>query len=423
MAQLIRERLLPGDFSDASTSIEEQGGKLVVMQRPEVHGKIRRILQSFRETQSVQVLTQVRFIDTVDGFLEQIGVNITGLDGQPIGANAGGVTRPNITTPWGYPNSHSLYPMGGGANGTAYDQAALWSNHGTNLVHPRIDPSFPNNGVLNGMAAGIRKQFGSAQLLQGITQNLVYLFQNGPFASTLSDGSVSREGMMLQFRFLHSIQANLVLQAIRKSQTNDVLLASKLMQFNNQRAHLLVATQQSYIYDYDVSGDVWDPIIRAMTTGVVLEIKPTVSHDRKYITLDLRPGVAELIRFRQLGTMAGNDTSGTDGQPPVDPDTGLPVNDGSYVAANALVFLPIDLPQVELRFVNTTVTVPDSGTLLFSGMINDHKLDGKTGVPFFSDLPVIGRIFGTNAKQRERRNLMIMVNSKVVLFDEEEDKL
>jgi hypothetical protein len=117
MAQLIKERLLPADFADASTSIEEQGGKLVVMQRPQVHDKIRRILQSFRETQSVQVLTQVRFIDTVDGFLEQIGVHFAGLDGQ--GGNPGGIVNPygasNPYVPGAGGNAHSLYPMGGGA--------------------------------------------------------------------------------------------------------------------------------------------------------------------------------------------------------------------------------------------------------------------------------------------------------------------
>jgi general secretion pathway protein D len=164
------------------------------------------------------------------------------------------------------------------------------------------------------------------------------------------------------------------------------------MQFNNQRSHILVATQRSYIYDYDISGATWDPIIRALTTGVVLEMKPTVSHDRKYITLDLRPGVATLISI-EIEVIGG------------------------------LVSLPIHLPLIELRFVNTTVTVPDQGTLLFSGLINDRKWDGKTGVPFFSDLPVIGRIFSANVKHRERRNLLILVNSRVVLFDEEEEKL
>jgi general secretion pathway protein D len=83
----------------------------------------------------------------------------------------------------------------------------------------------------------------------------------------------------------------------------------------------------------------------------------------------------------------------------------------------------VDLPTMELRGMETTVTVPDRGTLLFSGLINDKRLDAKTGVPFFSDLPVIGRLFCANSKHRERRNLLVMVTSRIVLFDEEEAAL
>jgi hypothetical protein len=39
------------------------------------------------------------------------------------------------------------------------------------------------------------------------------------------------------------------------------------------RAHLVVATQRSYIADYDISGAVFDPVIRSFTTGVVFETK------------------------------------------------------------------------------------------------------------------------------------------------------
>ena len=80
LAQLIKEKILASEFADPAFSIEENGGKLVVLQRPEVHERIRQLLRSFRETQTIQVLTQVRFIDSTDDFLEQIGVSLTGLD-------------------------------------------------------------------------------------------------------------------------------------------------------------------------------------------------------------------------------------------------------------------------------------------------------------------------------------------------------
>jgi type II secretory pathway component GspD/PulD (secretin) len=422
LAQMIKERLLPADFADATTSIEEQGGKLVVMQRPQVHQKIREILRSFRETQAIQCLTQVRFIDALDGFLEQIGVNVTGLDSE-----AGAAALPNAKqyVAGGAGSQYGIYPMGGGPGvpqpGPVYIPAQQFDTTPDQLIHPRLDTSFPGGGSQTGTdpwaasAVGIRKQIGQSQLWQALTKNLVgNLADHGPVG--LSATAINAQGAVFQFRFLHAIQANVVLQALRKDQVQDTLVATKLMQFNNQRAHILVASQQSYISDYDISGATWDPVVRALTTGVVLEVKPTVSHDRKYVTLELKPGVAVPLTGISEVSQGGIHPQAPTGFRVIyihSPDAG----------GRAVLDLPLYLPRIELRFVNTTVTVPDQGTLLFSGLIHDTKYDGKTGVPFFSDMPVIGRLFCTNVKQRERRNMLVVVNTRVVLFDEEEEKL
>ena len=95
-------------------------------------------------------------------------------------------------------------------------------------------------------------------------------------------------------------------------------------------------------------------------------------------------------------------------------------NGGDINAPGGSINLPIELPNLELRSINTTVTIPDNGTMLFSGLINDRKIDAKSGIPLLSDLPIVGRFFSTNNKERVRRNLLVLVNSRIVLFDEEE---
>jgi Flp pilus assembly secretin CpaC/tetratricopeptide (TPR) repeat protein len=432
LQSLIAERLLPAEFADAATSIEENGGKLVVMQRPEVHDRIRQLLQSFRESQSVQVLTQVRFIDVTDGFLESIGVHFTGLDAAP---NEPGVPNAAVD-PLQQPSRQGLFPVGGGPGispgplpsdiqpSAAFQfqdfipRPPFKADFGPgprpiSLLRPRLDPNFPTRGQATfgpaNAPVGLRRQwwskaFGSPVLTQGITQNFLRL---NPLASALGT-SVSTnpgQGALFQFRFLQSVQASAVLQAVRKDQTADQLLAPKLMQFNNQRSHILVAQQRSYIRDYDISGAVFDPVIGNFLTGVVLEVRPTVSNDKRYITLDVRPGTAIELTPPQIVfiTNSGDVNNGAVGQGGIN--------------------LPIELPNLELRSINTTVTVPDNGTMLFSGLINDRKIDAKSGVPFLSDLPIIGRFFSNNNKERVRRNLLVLINARIVLFDEEEAKL
>jgi len=466
LAALIREKLLVTDFQIQGTSIDNQAGRLVVMQKPEVHEKIREILNSFRETQTIQVLTQVRFIDVTDGFLEQIGVSFSGLD-NPVGQdynnnnNTGAqiydplrAATYNPSNPWNPflpPSRFGLMPQGGGLGQLTFNPATNQIVNGSptyldpslyqymppaqqlalggvfnrlgvsanpqsfvgQYLHPRLDPRYPTQNLPgpfgnNGNApVGVRQQWGNIQLdangqpiagsgspvlLQQYTANVVNYLTSGPLGNTLSS-NVGRDGALFQFRFLGNVQANAVLQAIRKDQTSDLLLSPRLTQFNNQRAHVLVAQERAYIADYDISGNSFDPVIRSYLTGVVLEVRPTVSHDRKYITLDLRSGTATELTPPAVVTIGG--------------------------AFN----LPIQLPNLELRSINTTVAVPDNGTLLYSGLINDSKFDTHAGVPLLSDLPIIGRLFGTNLKQRERRNLLILVNSRVILFDEEEAKL
>jgi type II secretory pathway component GspD/PulD (secretin) len=277
-------------------------------------------------------------------------------------------------------------------------------------IHPRIDANFPiygqnTYGAANA-PAGLRRQwyekaFGSPVLTQAVVHNYTRM---NPLNSFLGDQfqTFPQQGAIFQFRFLQSTQASAILQAVRKDRTQDVLLSPRMVQFNNQRAHVLFAQQRAYIADYDVAGAVFDPVIRAFMTGVVLDVQPTVSSDKRYVTLTLRPGTAEELEPPQIIYI----TDGGDVDNPL-----------------GIINLPIELPNLELRSIHTSVTTPDGGTLLFSGLITDRRMDAKSGIPFLSDLPIIGRLFSENHKERDRRNLLILVNAKILLFDEEEQRL
>ena len=426
IATLIKEKIMAAEFAaDPAFSIEESNGKLVVMQRPEVHERIRQLLRSFRETQTIQVLTQVRFVDVTDNFLETIGIHFTGLDAAP---NERGLLNAAVD-PLKQPSASGLFPAGGGPglnpplpSDIQPSPAYQFQNFQTTppfvnqqpgprpilLLHPRLDANFPNDGgntVVGpaGAPVGFRRQWysnalGSPTLIQALTQNFT---RSNPLGSVLGQSvqTSPQQGALFQFRFLQSIQTSAVLQALRKDQTSDELLAPKLMQYNNQRAHVLVAQQRSYIKDYDVSGAVYDPVISSFLTGVVLEVRPTVSNDKKYITLELRPGTAIELTAPLIIYIT---------------------NGGNTAIPGGNINLQIELPNLELRSINTTVTIPDNGTMLFSGLINDRKIDAKSGIPLLSDLPIVGRFFSTNNKERVRRNLLVLVNSRIILFDEEE---
>lgn len=59
------------------------------------------------------------------------------------------------------------------------------------------------------------------------------------------------------------------------------------------RNHILVATQRSYIADYDVSGAVFDPVIKSFMTGVVL--------DSRVLGIEITEYIVELLRGAGAG--------------------------------------------------------------------------------------------------------------------------
>ena len=144
-------------------------------------------------------------------------------------------------------------------------------------------------------------------------------------------------------------------------------------------------------------------MIRQFLQGVVFDVKPIVSADRRYITLELRPTTASLLRMTEIGI------------------TSWAIFDGALQVAPTLTF-PIQFPELQLQKVRTTVTIPDGGIIMLGGMMSDIKFQSETGVPFLSNIPVIGKLFRWNTTDTERRNLSILVTGRILLFDEEENK-
>lgn len=58
VASLVRDRMLPVEFADPITSIEESGGKLVVMQTRETHAKIEKLIQGLRAQMQRRISVQ-----------------------------------------------------------------------------------------------------------------------------------------------------------------------------------------------------------------------------------------------------------------------------------------------------------------------------------------------------------------------------
>jgi len=320
IADMIRNRVRPESWDPAlGTSIEERGGKLVVMQRPEVHQLVNKLLSDFRATQKMMINIESRFLTIREAYLEDIGVEFQGLDPNVLMGDFGDIRR--LGAPTGF-----VQPRVPGASDA-------------------VPPNAPFPGIVNGPD---RRLSGSLSEVGSIINHTINFFNNDPdtISGVDTSNTVRQGGFSGQVTVLNNMQVQAFIRALAVRENQSTLIAPRLTVFNTQRAHMFVARQQSYVADYEISGDSYDPTIRQFLVGVVLDVKPIVSSDRRYVTMELRPTVTELVNFqtRQIDTFA--------------------VNSGANVNILVNLAFPIQFPELSIRRVRTTATCPDGGILL-----------------------------------------------------------
>ena len=74
----------------------------------------------------------------------------------------------------------------------------------------------------------------------------------------------------------------------------------------------------------------------------------------------------------------------------------------------------IDMPIFTRRYINSNPCVYDGHTIAIGGMIQDEVQKVEDKVPVFGDLPLIGRLFRSNAESHIRKNLMVFVTADVI---------
>jgi pilus assembly protein CpaC len=73
-------------------------------------------------------------------------------------------------------------------------------------------------------------------------------------------------------------------------------------------------------------------------------------------------------------------------------------------------------PRIETRTVETDVRVPDRGTLLIGGLLDDRDRDMASRIPVLGDLPILGQLFRSSDYRSGRTDLVVLVTP--TLYDE-----
>jgi general secretion pathway protein D len=345
-----------GEATDDGGSVEISGGVLIVRKSAQAHKKIQRLLENLRRTVGIMVTIEARFVDIQDNFLEEIGIDIAHQPDQP------------QYPPPGYP-----------PNTFGTINRPLDTNGGPNDVN--VGYNFTDrSGDFNQRAS----------VLNVLSQSLGSSSGN-PFQIT------NTGGISLQWNYLHNYQLEAIVDAVRKKQKARQINSPRVQAFNGQRAHMLSIKQRAYIQGVEVNQTgvipVLNPVVGILNTGSILEVQPTVSYDKKYVTLEVKPTLAIEGASR----------------------TPAPVT-----LANGFTSIPIELPVITIQKIRSTVTIPDGGTVMIGGLKNIVEQEEEAGVPIVADMPVIKNLFRRQGFTNLKRSLVVLLKANITIIRDEE---
>ncbi len=366
IVDLIKDNVAPGSWEGEYTIEKTPNQQLIVNHTPKVHKELQQFLGRLRSYTGTMVSVTARFVASHDDFLDDLGVDI--INRPPVGG----------------------YDIGG-VGFTDIDE------------HADSAPGAPGSEVGPGF---VTRESARLETYDLRAQTFHTLMRFDPQSRTgidpLSNKLFNQGGLGLQYQWLGEQALQMVLRAVHKEQKATIVQAPRLTVFNTQRSHLLVQSQRPYISDLEPQistlAAAYDPVISVLTEGIVLDVRPIVSNDRKYVTLEMRPSLAELITIRSIDINAGSGAGAGVGQ------------------------AIIQLPFIVIQRAETTVTIPDRGTLMISGFKDIIMKDLKSGVPIFDSIPVLNFFFTRKGKTSERRRLMILVTPEIIDLSEYEHR-
>jgi len=407
LVSLVQNSIDPDGWRDRggnSGAIEEINGNLIITTTPANHREITGLLSKLRELKSMQINVESRFLTVNQDFFEQIGFDID------VYFNTGSnqVSAAQSLDPNVLPSDFFDFRRSFGADVTGTPQAPLRRVLDSNTYAPAgsvtpilVPPGTADRALQNSAAPNNFSPIGAGQNSLGIAESLAGGFS--PFAQSVLS---TAPALGIAGQFLDDVQVDFLIKATQADRRSTTLTAPRLTLTNGQTANVVVGTQRSFVGDLTpVTGDSavgFDPDPQVLTEGVTLQVEAVISSDRRYVTLNIDTAVSQAQQpFRQVAVTAAV--------------AGQLQNSGTTQSF-------IELPTVNTTRVQTTVTVPDEGTVLLGGQRIISEVETESGVPILSKLPIINRFFTNRVQAKNESTLLILVKPTILIQTEEEEK-
>ncbi len=343
---------------------------------------IDQIVEAMSNTEPVMVSVRVTMIRTQQTNLEELGFDW-------------------LVNPFALNSSESVFGAGGTVGNTAGRSAADFSNTIPGLSG---DPAaLVNPGVVtNGLRSGD----------QAIDGNNIDSLIDNPNRDAQA-GSVAPGIMSLTGLFTDG-EVQTIMRGLSQKKDVEVMSQPSTVTRSGQASTVQILREFIYPTEYEPpelpnlvrsSGSSVTPVTPATPTafetkdvGMTLEVLPVADAGKRYVDLTINPSLIAFDGFVNYGSPINSTVSGLGGPESVE------------VTPNTIL-----MPVFSSQRANTQVTVADGATIAIGGLMTQSVQNVEDKVPVLGDIPWVGRLFTTTARQPVSAAVIFLV--KVELLD------
>ncbi len=92
----------------------------------------------------------------------------------------------------------------------------------------------------------------------------------------------------------------------------------------------------------------------------------------------------------------------------------LVINSEFTQQKDSLTGLGAETPTLSKRKITTEITMVDGASIVIGGLIRDENNETVNGIPFLSDIPLIGELFKTRTNTKQKSNLLLFITPKII---------
>ena len=372
---------------------------------------IERILSKLDEESSKQVEIEAKFLEVQEGALDEIS-----FDWQYSWGNANMLYDPETLMP--------TYDSRGRLS-RSYEKVLTGNTRTLATAH---SPA----GISRDTVISMPDNPDASMNIPNPIPNLPGKIGIGAGVSPLTNFSSSKEGSIevvgQNEMIIGSSQAALMINALKRKQGTDLLSAPRVTVMDGQSATITVAQEFIYPTEYEpappptIGGgggnndggglggaiQIQSAIPQFETVapldeqpgfrevGVVLNVTPTIE---KYNSINLRltPKVTEFDGFIEYGGNSAMIGTSQVGSPPM------------MIQPSGIL-----MPIFSVRKVDTQVSIFDGATVIIGGLTREEVKTVNDKIPVLGNIPLLGKLFQSNAESYQKRNLLIFVSASIV---------